>query len=192
MERVIQQVNKIWKPPPLLKISEWSDKYRKLSPEASAMPGSWRTSVAPFQQEIMDVFNDPRIETVVFMKSAQVGATEMLNNIVGFYVDQEPSTILVLQPTLSMAQTWSKDRLAPMLRDSPKLKDKVRDPRSKDANNTVLHKAFPGGHLTIVGSNSAAGLASRPVRIILCDEVDRYEASAGQEGDPVQLAIKTN
>lgn len=188
MERVIQQVNKIWKPPPLLKISEWSDKYRKLSPEASAMPGSWRTSVAPFQQEIMDVFNDPKIETVVFMKSAQVGATEMLNNIVGFYVDQEPSTILVLQPTLSMAQTWSKDRLAPMLRDSPKLKDKVKDPRSKDANNTVLHKAFPGGHLTIVGSNSAAGLASRPIRIVLADEVDRYETT--KEGDAISLATK--
>ena len=62
--------------------------------------------------------------------------------------------------------------------------------QEKDSENTVLHKKFKGGHATIVGSNSAAGLASRPVRIILCDEVDRYEASAGNEGDPVNLALK--
>ena len=136
----------------------------------------------------MDVFNDPAIETVVFMKSAQVGATEILNNICGFYVDQEPSTILILQPTLSMAQTWSKDRLAPMLRDSPKLKGKVKDPRSRDSGNTVLYKSFPGGHLSIVGSNSAAGLASRPIRIVLADEVDRYEVT--KEGDAISLATK--
>jgi len=188
--KVLKEVNQVWTPPPDLTISEWADTYRKLSPESSAEAGQWHTSRVPFQKGIMDTFNDPKIEQVVFAKSAQVGATEILLNIIGYYVDQDPAPMLIMQPTLQMAQAFSKDRLATMLRDSPKLKDAVGEPRKKDSENTVLHKKFKGGHLTIVGSNSAAGLASRPVRIILCDEVDRYEASAGQEGDPVQLAIK--
>lgn len=138
----------------------------------------------------MDAFSDPAIHTVVVMSSAQVGKTEILNNIVGFHIDQDPSPTLVLQPTIEMAQTWSKDRLAPMLRDTPTLKGKVSDVRSRDGKNTILHKSFDGGHITMAGANSAASLASRPIRIVLCDEVDRYPPSAGTEGDPISLARK--
>jgi phage terminase large subunit GpA-like protein len=150
----------------------------------------WKTSRAPYQKGIMDAVNDHNIHTIVFMKSAQVGATEILNNIVAYYIDQDPSPTLVLQPTLQMAQAWSKDRLANMIRDCNKLREKVKDPKSKNSSNTVLSKQFPGGNINIVGSNSAAGLASRPIRILLCDEVDRYDPSAGSEGDPINLAIK--
>jgi phage terminase large subunit GpA-like protein len=138
----------------------------------------------------MDAFSDPAIHTVVWMSSAQVGKTEALNNIIGYFIDQDPSPILGLQPTLEMGQTWSKDRISPMLRDTPALKDKIADARSRDSGNTILHKTFSGGHLTIAGANSPASLASRPVRVVLCDEIDRYPASAGAEGDPVSLAFK--
>tara|TARA_R100000734_G_C3319286_1_gene114973 strand:+ start:608 stop:2329 length:1722 start_codon:yes stop_codon:yes gene_type:complete len=161
-----------------------------LSAESSAEAGSWKTSRAPYQKGIMDAVNDHNIHTIVFMKSAQVGATEILNNIVGYYIDQDPSPTLVLQPTLAMAQAWSKDRLANMIRDCDTLRKKVKDPKSKNSSNTVLSKQFPGGNINIVGSNSAAGLASRPIRILLCDEVDRYDPSAGAEGDPINLAVK--
>lgn len=122
------------------------------------------------------------------MSSAQIGKTEIINNIVGYYIHQDPSPLLLLQPTLDMAHTWSKDRLAPMLRDTPALRGRVRDPRARNSGNTLLHKQFPGGHITMAGSNSPASLASRPVRVVLCDEVDRYPRSAGTEGDPVSLA----
>lgn len=138
----------------------------------------------------MDAFNDPTVETVVVMSSAQIGKTEIINNVVGYFVDQDPSPILVLQPTLEMAETWSKDRLAPMVRDTPALNGKIADAKSRDSGNTMLHKAFPGGHITAAGANSAASLASRPIRVTLCDEVDRYPPSAGTEGDPVTLAEK--
>jgi phage terminase large subunit GpA-like protein len=124
------------------------------------------------------------------MSSAQVGKTEILNNLIGYHIHQDAAPILLLQPTLEMAQAWSKDRLAPMLRDTPALRGRVKQPRSKNSANTLLHKVFPGGHITMAGSNSPASLASRPVRIVLCDEVDRYPVSAGTEGDPVNLARK--
>lgn len=89
-----------------------------------------------------------------------------------------------------MAESWSTDRLTPMLRDSEVFKDLIKDPRSRDAGNKILYKRFPGGHITMAGSNSPSSLASRPVRLVLCDEVDRYPASSGSEGDPVNLARK--
>jgi phage terminase large subunit GpA-like protein len=177
-------------PPPRKTVSEWADSERRLSPEASAEAGWWRTDRAAYQRGIMDAVNDPGIENIVIMSGAQIGKTEILLNILGYYISHDPSPILVLQPTLSMAQAFSKDRLAPMLRDTPCLKDKVKDPRSRDSNNTTLHKAFAGGHVTLAGSNSPASLASRPIRIVLADEVDRYPHSAGTEGDPVSLARK--
>lgn len=138
----------------------------------------------------MDAISDPRLRDIVVMAGAQVGKTEMLLNVIGFHVHHDPAPILLVQPTLEMAQAFSKDRLAPMLRDTPALKYKVKDPRSRDANNTTTHKVFTGGHISLVGSNSAAGLASRPIRVVLCDEVDRYPASAGSEGSPILLARK--
>lgn len=187
---LMEAVRQAWRPPPKLTVSQWADLHRKLSPEASAEPGQWATDRAPFQRGLMDAVNDPSITEVWVMKSAQIGWTEVLNNIVGFYIDQDPAPMLLIQPTLEMGHAWSKDRLAPMLRDSPRLRDKVADPKSKDSGNTILHKTFTGGHLTIAGANSPAGLASRPIRIVLCDEVDRYPMSAGAEGDPVSLARK--
>ena len=166
-------------PPPELTISEWSDRERQLSSEASAEPGQWRTGRAEYARGVMDAISDPDVETVVMMSSTQVGKTEIINNTVGFHIDQDPAPILVLQPTLELAHAWSKDRLAPMIRDTPRLFGKVADARARDSGNTVLHKVFRGGRLSIVGANSPTGLASRPIRDVLFDETDRYPASVG-------------
>jgi len=178
------------KPPPRLSVGEWADRERRLSSEASAAAGRWVTSRAEYQRGIMDAISDQRLRDIVVMAGAQVGKTEMLLNVIGFHIHHDPSPILLVQPTLEMAQAFSKDRLAPMLRDTPALRGSVKDPRSRDANNTTTHKVFTGGHISLVGSNSAAGLASRPIRVVLCDEVDRYPPSAGSEGSPILLARK--
>ena len=182
--------NNLFSPPPNFTISEWADAERKIPPEASAEPGQWRTSRAEYQREIMNAVSDPLTERVVVMTAAQVGKTEILLNTIGYFIDLEPGPILCLNPTLEMGQAFSKDRLAPMIRDTPVLRDKIKDPCSRDSGNTLLHKKFMGGHITITGANSPASLASRPIRILLCDEVDRYPISAGTEGDPLTLAMK--
>ena len=138
----------------------------------------------------MDAVSDPSVETVVVMSSAQVGKTEVISNVIGYHVHQDPSPILAVMPTLELAEAYSKDRLAPMVRDTAALAALIADARSRDSGNTLLHKRFPGGHITLAGSNSPASLASRPVRLVLCDEVDRFPVSAGTEGDPVNLARK--
>lgn len=180
----------LWLPPPDLKISQWADENREISAEASAEPGHWLTDRAPYQRAMMDAICDSHVERVVMMTAAQVGKTEILLNTIGYFVDKEPSPILMLNPTIEMSETFSKDRLAPMIRDTPCLSSKIADPRVRDSGNTLTHKNFPGGHITLCGANSPAGLASRPIRVLLCDEVDRYPASAGTEGDPLSLAMK--
>ena len=99
---------------------------------------------------------------------------------------------MLLQPTLEMAEAFSKDRLAPMIRDTPCLAGKFADPRSRDSGNTLLHKKYPGGHITLAGANSPASLASRPIKVVLADEINRYPISAGTEGDPLALVMKRN
>lgn len=178
------------KPPPDLRLSEWADNFRRLSSEASAEPGRWRTDKAPYQREIMDAITDISIKKVVVMSAAQVGKTDaMILNPIGYYLHYEPSPIMVLQPTIQMAEAFSKDRLSPMIRDTPVIADRVND-KSRNSGNTILQKIFPGGHVTMVGANSPSSLASRPIRILLADEIDRYPATAGSEGDPLFLAAK--
>jgi phage terminase large subunit GpA-like protein len=176
--------------PTELTVSQWADDFRRLSPESSAEPGKWRTSRASYQQGMMNAVNEYGVKEIVFMTSAQVGKTEILNNIIGYFIHQDPSPILLIQPILEMAEGWSKERFAPMIRDNKILKELIGDPKSRDSGNTVLHKQFPGGHITIAGANSPSSLASRPIRIVLLDEEDRYPASAGTEGDPGSLAQK--
>jgi len=187
---LFREIVKVVAPPPELTVSEWADLYRRLSPESSPEPGQWRTERAPYQRDIMDAIHDSRVETVVVMTSSQVGKTEILLNIIGYHIDFDPAPILLIMPTDKIAEAFSKDRLAPMIRDSPALRGKVADAKSRDSGNTLLHKTFPGGHITLVGANSPSGLAMRPIRILLADEVDRFPASAGTEGDPLALAEK--
>ena len=189
MQIVLNNTKKIFKPPPDLKISEWADSYRRLSPENSAEAGQWSTTRAEYQREIMDSFNDPKIQRIVVMTSSQVGKTELLLNAIAYYIDQDPSPMLCVQPTLAMGQSFSKDRLSAMIRDSEKLRGCIKDAKSRDSGNTTMHKKFAGGHISIVGSNSSASLASRPIRNLFLDEVDRFELSAGSEGSPIALSI---
>ncbi|WP_311276158.1 phage terminase large subunit family protein [Methylobacterium sp. WCS2018Hpa-22] len=160
-----------------------------LSSEASAEPGKWSTSRVEPSRGVMDAFSDPDIEQVSVMVSAQSFKSEALLNIAGFHVDLDPCPMLILQPTLQMAEAFSKDRLSTMIRDTPCIAAKI-GANSRDSEDTILHKKFAGGHITLAGANSPASLASRPIRILLADEVDRYDASAGKEGDPVSLAIE--
>ncbi|SFP10698.1 phage terminase large subunit family protein [Salibacterium halotolerans] len=180
----------ILSPPPDLTVSEWADSYRRLSSESSAEPGQWRTDRAPYQREILDSMLDPELKKIVVMASSQVGKTEILLNAVGYHIDFDPSPILLLMPTEQLAKDFSKERLSPMIRDTPAIRNKVAESKTRDGGNTTLQKAFTGGYIALVGANAPSGLSSRPIRILLADEVDRFPVSAGTEGDPLSLAQK--
>lgn len=172
-----------------LSVSEWADRERVL-PDTAAEPGRWRTSRAPYLRGIMDACSDPRIERVAVMKAAQVGYSEAILNVLGYFIDQDPAPILLVQISVGEAAKFSKERIAPLIESCPSLRGKIAPARSRDSENTIESKSFPGGHLGIVGANAPSGLRSRARRVALFDEVDGYPPSAGTEGDPIELARK--
>ena len=181
-----------WKgmaPPEDCTVTEWAERKRRLSAEASAEPGPWRTERTPYLREIMDCFTDPRVRHIVTVAASQVGKSELINNLIGYIIDQDPGSILFVHPTTIDAKEYSKLRIAPMLRDCPTLASKVAAPKSRDSGNTVLQKTYPGGILTMCGSTEAHSLASKPIRYVFGDERDRWATTAGNEGDPWDLAM---
>lgn len=187
---LFKEIFSVLEPPPNLTLSEWADKFRRLSSESGSKGGHWDTSKAPWQREIMDAITDITVEKVVVMSAAQMGKTDaFLLNTIGYYMHYDPCTMLCMQPTLSLAETLSKDRLMPMVRDTPVLRDRINE-KSRTSGNTIFKKSFPGGRITMTGANSPTELRSRPIRILLADEIDAYPPTAGAEGDPLILAGK--
>lgn len=182
---IFEQATRYWAPPEKLLLSDWADKYARLSPEASAETGRWTSY--PYQRGIIDALIDPSIEILTWMKSARVGYTKILNWDTAFHIAQEPCSQLIVQPTVEDAAGYSKDEIAPMLRDMPILEGLVSEPKTRESGNTVLKKSYPGGILHLVGANSARGFRRITVKRVKFDEVDGYPPTAGHEGDQIQL-----
>ena len=162
---------------------EWSERYRVLSQEASANFGKFKA--LPYQKEVLKTISDNEYQEVVLMWASQLGKSEILNNTIGYFIHQNPSTILFLLPTEDIAEDYSKRRLAPMFRDVKELGELIN---SREANNTILLKNFKGGNLALVGSNSPSKLASKPIKVLIVDEADRCEIT--KEGHSIDLAQK--
>jgi len=176
-------------PDPLLSVSEWSDRHRMLSSKASSEPGRWRTSRTPYLKAIMDCLSPTSpVERVVFMKAAQLGATEMGSNWIGYVIHHAPGPMMAVWPTVEMAKRNSKQRIDPLIDESSILRELIAPARSRDSGNTILAKEFRGGVLVMTGANSAVGLRSMPVRYLFLDEVDGYPIDVDGEGSAVALA----
>lgn len=187
-EEIAKQCLASLKPKKPLSIREYADNYRVIPQGGGAEYGRWRSSRTPYMIEIMESINRPEVRRVVLMCGSQLGKTELLNNICAYYIHWEPSPILFVLPNVGLAKSHSKTRLQPLFESNPVLAQLV--PKDKNSGNEILQKVYPGGSLTLVGSNSATGLSSRPIRILLEDEVDRYAKSAGRDGDPVIVASR--
>lgn len=178
------------RPIPRITVSEWADGYRYLSPISSAESGRYRTSRTPYLRDIMDCLSvhDPH-KRIVFVKAAQIGGTEGASNFVGYSMHIAPAPTMFVQPTDEMVKRLSKGRIDPLIENCPELKQRVAPSKSRDSNNTMTQKSFPGGLLLLAGANSAAGLRSVPIRNLVLDEVDAYPQDLDGEGSPIDLAI---
>lgn len=185
IEALYDQVTEILPPTARLSLSEWADLHAVLSPESAAEPGKWTT--LPYQRAMMDAFTEPPVETIVVKKSSRVGYTKILDNIIGFSMVQDPCSVLVVQPTKPDAEGYSKDEIAPMLRDTPILQGVSTDETGRNNSNTVAKKVYRGGILNLIGAHSPSGFRRLTVRVVLFDEIDGYPPMAGKEGDQLGL-----
>ncbi len=178
-------------PEPDLTVSEWAGKHRVLDQASSSEPGLYRVERTPSLEEIMDSLsaNAPD-DVVVFMKGAQIGASECGINFLLYGIHHAPAGMLYVLPTVDAAKRVSKQRLAPAIDAVPEVAEKVAVPRARDSGNTLFQKDFPGGTLILTGSNSSVGLRSMPARYLFLDEVDAFPTDLDGEGSPIQLAMR--
>ncbi len=171
-------------PPEQITVSEWAEKYRMLDSKSSAIPGPWSNDITPYLVGVMDEFNNYETQKIIFVKPTQIGGTEALQNMIGYIVMQDPAPTMIVYPTEILAKSVSENRLQPMLKITPELSKRF------DENSQLLELQFDSMYLTLAGSNSPSGLASKPIRFVLMDEVDKYPGSSGKEADPIKLAIE--
>lgn len=176
-------------PPNAMTVSEWADQNRVLSSKGSSEPGPWRTDRTPYLREPMDVLSiHSPVRRVVLMFGSQMGKTEVILNWLGSIIDLWPGPVLLVQPTLDMAKRLNRQRLEPLLRETPALADRIAPPRSRDAGNTMFLKEFQGGMFVLTGANSGTGLQSMPAAYLAADEVSSYPLEADDKGDPLENA----
>jgi len=176
------------KPDTTMTVTQWANAYRMLPKKSSSEPGRYRSSRTPYLTEIMDSLTSSSVQEICFMKSTQIGATEMINNWIFYIIDKAPGPILCILPTQDLAQQHSRQKLQPSIDDTPQLKGKIKEARARDSGNTLMSKEFTGGVLFLAGSNSAAALRSKSIRYLALDDVDGFEFDVGGEGDPCELA----
>ena len=175
--------------PTRLTVTEWADQFRMLPSKGAAAPGKYRSSRTPYMREPMDALSvSSPVEEVVLMAAAQTGKSESGNNWAGYVIDNAPGPMLLVQPTVDNAKRYSKQRISPMILETPSLAAKVMDNKSREGGNTILEKEFPGGIMIMGGANSAAGLRSMPVKYLFADEISNWPADVDGEGDPLELA----
>ena len=172
------------RPPEQLTVSEWAEKYRMLDSKSSAMPGPWSNDITPYLTSVMDEFNNYETEKIIFVKPTQIGGTEALQNMIGYIVMQDPSPTMIVYPTDTLAKSVSENRLQPMLKATPEIAKKF------DENSSLLELQFDSMYISLTGSNSPSGLASKPIRFLMMDEVDKYPGASSKEADPIKLATE--
>lgn len=189
LNRTVARAVRGFEPPEDVTVDVWADRHRRLSSSTSAEAGPWRTERTPYLREPMRAVTDPDVRKIVMVAASQVGKTELELNALGYIIDQDPGGVLYVHPTLNDARDFSVRRIAPMLKDSPALAGKVRAVQAgRGESSTTLRRTFPGGILILAGSNVPSSLASNPMRYVIGDELDRWAAEAGDEGDPWKLA----
>lgn len=171
------------KPPEDISTAEWAEKYRMLDAKTAAMPGPWRNDKTPYLTEIMNELNNYETEEIVFCKCTQVGGTEAELNMLGYIIGQDPAPSMVVYPSDKLGESISDNRIKPMLQASPSLRERFYELRSQK-----LEMQFEGMYLTISGANSPSSLASRAIKYLFLDEVDKYPGASKKEADPISLA----
>jgi phage terminase large subunit GpA-like protein len=189
-----------FRPPAQPSTAEWAEGVdadgrpnMRLTTEMAARPGPLRLSAA--QKAVLAAIDDPHTPFVVFMASSQVGKSTLLDAATLRNIAVAPVPMMLVHPTDAKATDYTRTRLDPLIAANANIRALVgRDAsnvtKAGAGGNGLTYKSFPGGSLSIASSHKPEDLAARPIAFLELDEVDRFPASAGKEGSPVELAIK--
>ena len=140
-------------------------------------------------REIMDHMSlHSTARDICVMKPAQSGVTEAIINFICYVMDHAPAPMMILLPTLEMRDAWRSQKLNPAIMETPVINQLLGGLRGRDSANRQDLIDFPGGVLFLSGGNSPNSYAQRSVRYLVLDDLDRFPAEAGEEGDILLLS----
>lgn len=178
------------RPTPHLLVSDIAREHLHLSPEYSKVTGRVNLDLYPYLREPMDRLTpDDPTRTVVFCGPIQGGKTMIGQAFLAAVVTHYPGPMLWVTSHDSKAEDFSKTRLDLMIRDSPLMRRLVADEKSRDKNNTIKLKRFPGGTIKLVGAQSVSGLTSDTIRFVVIDEADDHRENVSGAGSSIALAM---
>ncbi|AUM72928.1 phage terminase large subunit family protein [Paracoccus jeotgali] len=174
------------KPPAHLDLGDWVESNVRLPATVAAQSG--RMVLMPWQREVARSIGDPRVERVTILKSARVGATQLMVAGIGHFALNDPAPQLVVMPSESDCRMLLTSIIEPTFAASPALRSALTE--NVSGRDTMLSRHYPGGSLALISGASPKNLRARTARVLWLDEVDGLDMSAGDEGDPVSLAIR--
>lgn len=173
-------------PQSMRNVVEWAKAERYLAPDSTSMPGLWTPVFAGSVEPLLAATN-PKVRNITLMTSAQLMKSDFILNVLGYYLSEDPTSVILAQPSEAQAEEFSKTRIETLIRDTKALSSKIKDKRDRDSgNHTFLKQFLNGAKLSVVSAAAPSDLASRSARVILMDEIDRYK-TISREGDPEQL-----
>lgn len=173
--------------------SEWAEAKRYLPPSATSMPGYYRFDVTPYTREILDCLSpESEVRHVTVMKGVQVGATTVLENAIGYYIDKvKTAAMMLVTADAELAKIRMEAFVMPMITFSG-LDHLVRsldegNPRKTGRTEKKIEWEG-GGYLVPFGAVNANKLRSIPIQVLFRDEIDGWPDTVGKDGDPVRLS----
>ncbi|CDZ43086.1 Phage terminase large subunit (GpA) [Neorhizobium galegae bv. officinalis] len=170
-----------------LTISEFSDRYREVSPESgSPWPGKFRTDRVPYLREPQDCLHpDHPARRITCRWAAQLGKSTAIENWFCFIVDQAPGSMMIVLPTLEEATKFNRVKLQPTIEASKRIAHKVLPVNSRDEQgSTTSFKRYAGGFCQIVNAGSSKGLQMVSIKYLAMDEVTGYPRDVDGRGSP--------
>jgi phage terminase large subunit GpA-like protein len=173
--------------------SEWSEKKRYLPASSTSIPGYYRFDVAPFMREIIDCMSpESPVRHVTIQKGVQIGATTLLENTIGYYIDQvKTAPMMLVTADAELAKLRIESFVVPMLKHSglDHLVKSLDEQNPRKTGRTDRKYEWEGGGFLIpLGAVNANKLRSIPIQVLLRDEIDGWADNVGRDGDPVQLS----
>ena len=164
---------------------KWAERNVRLSVRTTNTPGKYDSGWITYTRGWQEAFSNPRVKEISICAAAQTGKTESILNCIRWAIADDPGPMLWIMPAESLARSFSETRLQPSLRDCPPCAEQIPD--DPDAFK-LLEMHFRDCTLNLVGANSPAQLASRPVRYLFADEIDKFPEAHAKEAGALELA----
>lgn len=181
------------RPPERIGTTDWARKHRRLSAKGSASPGRYNPNITPWVFGMHEALDDPTVQKIVCMKSAQVAWTDgVLLNYIGKRIDVDPCPMIVMFPKEKTAKKFNLEKFEPMVEVTPRLSAKLPVHAARDKNNLWDHKTFARGFLKFITSNAPDEVKSTPAPVVAVEEPDDANTNVREQGDSITLLEERN